>query len=67
MEQKPGCDSLATLQQALEAAKSFSPMSEQQRLALLTRTAEAARGGNYELYKTDTTFDATSRNPRWLG
>ena len=62
-----GCDSLVTLQQALEAARSFSPMSEDQRLALLAKTAEAARGGKYELYKTDTTFDATSRNPHWLG
>jgi predicted aldo/keto reductase-like oxidoreductase len=62
-----GCDSLAALQQALEAARSLGPMSEDQRLTLLAKTAEAARGGKYELYKTDTTFDATSRNPRWLG
>jgi len=62
-----GCDSVATLQQALEAVRSFSPMSENQRSTLLARTAEAAYGGKDELYKTDTTFDATSRNPHWLG
>jgi aryl-alcohol dehydrogenase-like predicted oxidoreductase len=62
-----GCDSLATLQQALEAVRSFSPMSKDQRSALLARTAEAAYGGKYELYKTDTIFDATSQNPHWLG
>lgn len=62
-----GCDSLATLQQALEAARSFSPLSEQQRSALLAKTAKAAHGGRYELYKRDTTFDATSQNPDWLG
>ena len=62
-----GCDSLAILQQALEAVRSFSPMSEEQRSALLSRTAKAAYGGEYELYKTDTIFDATSLNPHWLG
>jgi aryl-alcohol dehydrogenase-like predicted oxidoreductase len=62
-----GCDSLATLQQALEAVRSFSPMSKDQRSALLARTAEVAYGGKYELYKTDTIFDATSQNPHWLG
>lgn len=62
-----GCDSPAILQQALEAVRSFSPMSEEQRSALLSRTAKAAYGGEYELYKTDTIFDATSLNPHWLG
>ena len=62
-----GCDSLAVLQQALEAARSFSPMSKEQRSALLARTAKAAHDGKYELYKTGTIFDATSQNPHWLG
>jgi aryl-alcohol dehydrogenase-like predicted oxidoreductase len=62
-----GCNSLAILEQALEAARSFSPMSKEQRSALLSRTAKTAEGGKYELYKTDTIFDATSQNPLWLG
>jgi predicted aldo/keto reductase-like oxidoreductase len=62
-----GCDSLATLQQALEAVRSFSPISEEQRSALLAKTAKAAQDGKYELYKTDTIFDGTSQNPHWLG
>jgi aryl-alcohol dehydrogenase-like predicted oxidoreductase len=62
-----GCDSLAILQQALEAVRSFSPMSRQQCSALLARTAKAADDGKYELYKTGTIFDATSQNPHWLG
>jgi aryl-alcohol dehydrogenase-like predicted oxidoreductase len=62
-----GCDSLAVLQQALEAVRNFSPMSEEQRSALLARTAEAADDGKYELYKTGTIFDATSQNAHWLG
>jgi aryl-alcohol dehydrogenase-like predicted oxidoreductase len=62
-----GCDSLAILQQALEAVRTFSPMSKEQRSTLLARTSKAADGGKYELYKTDTIFDATSQNPHWLG
>lgn len=62
-----GCDSLQVLQQALEAARSFSPMSAEERSILLVKTAEAGERGEYELYKTGTGFDATSRNPHWLG
>jgi hypothetical protein len=35
--------------------------------ALLARTAQAARQGKYELYKTSGSFDSTSINPGWLG
>ena len=62
-----GCDSLPILQQALEAARSFSPMSEEERSALLARTVKAAESGDYEPWKTGTVYDATSRNPHWLG
>jgi aryl-alcohol dehydrogenase-like predicted oxidoreductase len=62
-----GCDSLQVLQQALEAARGFSPISGEERSALLARTAEAGKRGEYEPYKTGTAFDATSRNPHWLG
>ena len=62
-----GCDSLRILEQALNAARSFRPLSSEERSALLARTARAAEKGEYELYKTDTRFDATSRNPHWLG
>ncbi|UCH42571.1 MAG: aldo/keto reductase [Dehalococcoidales bacterium] len=62
-----GCDSIPILQQALEAARSFHPMNDEQRLALLARTAELAEKGGYEPWKTGTAYDATSRNPHWLG
>ncbi len=62
-----GCDSLPILEQALQAARTFRPFSPGERAALLARTAQAAGKGEYELYKTDTRFDATSRNPHWLG
>jgi diketogulonate reductase-like aldo/keto reductase len=43
-----GCDSVPILQQALEAARTFYPMTEAQRAALLTKTAPLASEGRYE-------------------
>ncbi len=62
-----GCDSLAILQQALEVARNFHPLSREQVVALLTKTADAAKDGEWELYKTSHTFDGTYHNPQWLG
>ena len=62
-----GCESLARLEQALEAARSYRPLSDAERSALLAKTAGAAEDGSREGYKTTTAFDATSRNPHWLG
>jgi predicted aldo/keto reductase-like oxidoreductase len=62
-----GCDSMQILQQALDAARSFKPMSETEVASLLARTAKAAQNGQYELYKTTHNFDGTYHNPQWLG
>jgi aryl-alcohol dehydrogenase-like predicted oxidoreductase len=62
-----GCDSLPILEQALQAARTFRPMSGAEVTALLAKTAEAARDGKYEGYKTTHTFDGTVQNPQWLG
>jgi predicted aldo/keto reductase-like oxidoreductase len=62
-----GCDSLSMLQQAVDAARSFQPLSEDTVRKLLARTAQAAQSGEYELYKTSHHFDGTYQNPRWLG
>ncbi len=62
-----GCDSLPVLEQALRAARTFRPLSEAEMAALLARTAPAAQGGKYELYKTTHHFDGTHANPQWLG
>ena len=62
-----GCDSLPILDQALNAARSFRPMSEKEVAALLARTVQAAQNGQYELYKTTHQFDGTYQNPQWLG
>lgn len=62
-----GCDSLPILEQALKAARSFRPLSKDEVAALLAKTDQAARNGQYEEYKTSHTFDGTYHNPEWLG
>jgi len=62
-----GCESMPILRQALNAARSFKPMSEQQVAALLQKTASASAKGEFELYKTSHNFDGTYHNPQWLG
>jgi aryl-alcohol dehydrogenase-like predicted oxidoreductase len=62
-----GIDRMEILEQALEAARTFKPMSQEAVSALLARTAEAAAAGQYEPFKTTTNFDGTAHNPQWLG
>ena len=62
-----GCDSLNILQQALDAARSFQPISSAEVSALLAKTAPAAKEGEFERYKTSHDFDGTFHNPQWLG
>jgi aryl-alcohol dehydrogenase-like predicted oxidoreductase len=62
-----GCDSIEILEQALEAARSFRPLSEAQVKALLAKTKRAAAKGEYELFKTTSLFDSTAAHPEWLG
>jgi predicted aldo/keto reductase-like oxidoreductase len=62
-----GCDSMEILQQALDAARSFQPMSAVEVSSLLAKTATAAAKGEFERYKTSHDFDSTVQNPEWLG
>jgi len=62
-----GCDSMERLDQALEAARTFHPMSKTQVAALLKRTAKAAANGGFEPFKTSHQFDGTWQHPQWLG
>jgi predicted aldo/keto reductase-like oxidoreductase len=62
-----GCDSVEILQQALDAARTFRPMSEAQVQALLAKTKAAASQGEFELFKTTSLFDSTATHPDWLG
>jgi predicted aldo/keto reductase-like oxidoreductase len=62
-----GCDSLAVLDQALGAARTFRPLDAEQLAALLNATAKLAARGGYEIYKTTDHFDGTSHHPEWMG
>jgi aryl-alcohol dehydrogenase-like predicted oxidoreductase len=62
-----GIDSMEILEQALIAARTFQPLSEQQVRALLDRTRPAAIKGGYEKFKVSEVFDSTAQNPQWLG
>lgn len=62
-----GCDSVERVTQALEAARSFRPLSETEVTALLAKTAAAGAQGEFEPFKTSHTFDGTVHNPQWLG
>jgi aryl-alcohol dehydrogenase-like predicted oxidoreductase len=62
-----GIDSLETLEQALDAARTFRPMTDAEVEALLAKTVTAASQGEFELFKTSSLFDATTTNPEWLG
>ncbi len=62
-----GMDSMARVEQAVEAARSFRPMSQAQVEAILQKTAKAAARGEYEKYKTSHVFDGTYQHPEWLG
>jgi len=62
-----GCDSLERLQQGLQAARTFKPLTSEQLDALSARTAAAGRDGQFEPFKTSTAFDGTAQNPDWLG
>jgi len=61
-----GIDSRHVLEQDLKLARSFVPLSVQERESLLARTAPAAKEGKHELFKTAQKYDGTTRNPHWL-
>jgi len=62
-----GIDSLNILDQAIEAARTFKPMSQEQVSALLSRTVSAAATGSFEQFKTSAGFDGTPPHPQWTG
>jgi predicted aldo/keto reductase-like oxidoreductase len=62
-----GCDTPERVDQAIEAARTFKPLSQSELSALLAKTRQAALSGNYELFKTSARFDGTAHNPQWLG
>jgi aryl-alcohol dehydrogenase-like predicted oxidoreductase len=62
-----GCDSMEILEQALDALRSFQPLSAAQVKAILAKTKAAATDGEFEPFKTSSIFDSTATHPDWLG
>jgi aryl-alcohol dehydrogenase-like predicted oxidoreductase len=62
-----GCESMEDLEQALTAARTFEPMSDERVASLLNKTAAAAARGAFELFKTTSIYDGTASHPEWLG
>ncbi|MGI4830162.1 MAG: aldo/keto reductase [Janthinobacterium lividum] len=62
-----GIDKPEILTQALTAAKTFKPLTEDQTAAFLAKTREPALTGKFEPFKTSSIFDGTANNPQWLG
>ncbi|HEY6128730.1 MAG TPA: aldo/keto reductase [Candidatus Acidoferrum sp.] len=62
-----GIDSMKILDQAFEAARTFSSTDKAQIDAILRKAAPAAAEGKYEPFKTSPMFDSTAMHPEWLG
>ena len=62
-----GMDSYERLDQALHAVRTFKPWSQAEIDAVLAKTANFARVGRFEIFKTTTVHDSTTYNPQWLG
>lgn len=61
-----GCDSMGVLEQAISAALTFRPMTQEAVARLLARTRPFATAGKYERFKTSTQYDGTHKHPEWL-
>jgi aryl-alcohol dehydrogenase-like predicted oxidoreductase len=62
-----GMDQLDKVDQALEAARTFQPMTHDQIVNLLQRVRPIALAGVTEKFKISAYFDGTAHNPDWLG
>ena len=62
-----GIESPRILNQALEAVRTFEPLSPKRTKKLVKRNRSAASEGKFERFKTSTEHDGTAENPEWLG
>jgi predicted aldo/keto reductase-like oxidoreductase len=63
-----GVDSMAVLDQAFEAAKTFSKVSKEDHATIFEKTRSSALNGLFEPFKTSAIFDSTVSSSRmaWL-
>jgi aryl-alcohol dehydrogenase-like predicted oxidoreductase len=62
-----GIDSMPILDQAFEAAKTYSSLSKADIERILKKTETVAADGKFEPFKTTPIFDSTAAHPEWLG
>ena len=62
-----GFQTMEILQETLESARNYVPMTEERCAAILAKTALAAADGKFERYKTEGVHDGTIHNPQFLG
>ncbi len=62
-----GMDTVERVDQAMEAVRTFHPLSKEELAKLVAKTKDAAMTGEFELFKTATRFDGTANNPQWMG
>jgi predicted aldo/keto reductase-like oxidoreductase len=62
-----GCDTIPFLDQAVEALRTFRPLTEDALNELLERTKRLGEDGAFEPFKTTSIYDGTATNPVWLG
>ena len=62
-----GVETMDRLDQALAAARSFTPISKSEMDGLRQRTAADGSRGAFELFKTSSIYDGTAQNPEQLG
>ncbi len=62
-----GMEKTEILTQAISAARTFKPFTQEQTVAFLAKTKDLAMTGKYEPFKTSSIFDGTANNPKWLG
>jgi predicted aldo/keto reductase-like oxidoreductase len=61
-----GCETMATLDQAIVAATTFRGLTPSETFALLDKTRILADSGRYEPFKTSGKHDSTAEHPEWL-
>ncbi|HLX36645.1 MAG TPA: aldo/keto reductase [Candidatus Binataceae bacterium] len=61
-----GCESVAQVQQAIDAANGFKPLSSEEAASIVARAAGLNEGGRAEGYKSTTAYDGTTHFPHWL-
>lgn len=62
-----GCETMERLEQALHAADTFRPLSNEQVTQILAKTKPFADAGRCEPFKITPLYDGTAQHPEWMG